>query len=211
MNKMNNKKNIIGLSVVIVICLSCLIRIPTIAMLIAIPFWIVEVRKKHNKPENTAVAFQSMLEGLRKAGWLIFLPVVSGVAAVLLSRLVMPDFYIHVLERTRPILVINKLPVLVVQLLILALAEEVVFRGVLQARISTWIRPAYAIAVTSFFFSIAHYSSGAINIVLYDLFFIFVDSILYGIIFEKTKSVWACWSSHFLANAVGVAIVLFLI
>ncbi len=206
-----NKKNIIGLSVVIIICLSCLIRIPAIAMLIAIPFWIVEGRKKHHMPENTDIVPQSMLEGFRKAGWLILLPVVSGVVAVLLSKLVMPAFYIHVLERTKPILIFNKLPLLIVQLLILSLAEEVVFRGVLQARISTWIRPAYAIAAASFFFSIAHYSSGAINIVLYDLFFIFVDSILYGIIFEKTKSVWACWSSHFLANAVGVAIVLFVV
>lgn len=135
----------------------------------------------------------------------------SGVTAVLLSKLIMPDFYIHVLECTKPILVFDKLPALIIQLLILAFTEEVVFRGFLQAQIITRIRPAYAITITSFFFSIAHYSSGAISIVLYDLFFIFVDSILYGIIFEKKKSVYACWSSHFLANAVGVGIVLFLV
>ncbi|WP_461613050.1 CPBP family glutamic-type intramembrane protease [Clostridium sp. Marseille-QA1073] len=71
----------------------------------------------------------------------------------------MPDFYIHVLERTKPILFFDKLPALIIQLLILAFTEEVVFRGLLQAQISTRIRPAYAITITSFFFSIAHYSS----------------------------------------------------
>lgn len=135
----------------------------------------------------------------------------SGVTAVLLSKLIMPDFYIHVLECTKPILVFDKLPALIIQLLILAFTEEVVFSGFLQAQISTRIRSAYVITITSFFFSIAHCSSGAISIVLYDLFFIFVDSILYGIIFEKKKSVYACWSSHFLANAVGGGIVLFLV
>lgn len=208
---MTNKKNMIQLSVIIIVCLSCLTRVPIIAMIIAIPYWVIEKRKNHKKPGHMGIAPQNILESFKKSGWLILMPIASGVTAILLSKLILPDFYMHVIERTKPILVLDKLFVLFIQLLILALAEEVVFRGFLQAQISARIKPAYAIIITSFFFSIAHYSSGAISIVLYDLFFIFVDSILYGILYERTKSVYACWISHFLANAVGVGIVLLLV
>ncbi len=207
---MNDKKNVLQLSMIIVICLSCLARIPTVAMLLAIPYWIIEQRKNRKSPKQVESAPQSLPESFRRYGWLILLPIVSGLTAIFLSKLIVPDFYLHVLERTKPILVFDKLPVLILQLLVLALAEEIAFRGFLQAQISSRIKPAYAIAIASFFFAIAHYSAGAINIVLYDLFFIFVDSILYGIIFQKTRNVYACWISHFLANAAGVLILLIL-
>ena len=38
---------------------------------------------------------------------------------------------------------------------------------------------------------------------MYDVGFIFVDSILYGILFLKTKNVYLTTLAHFLANAAG--------
>lgn len=206
---MNNKKQIIiRLSVVIIVCLSCLFRITGIAILAAIPYLLIEKKINKKSFKDIGLSPRSFPEDLKKYWWLIVLPVISGVTAVGLSKIIVPEFYQHVLERTQPMLLFNKVFLLIIQLMVLAFIEELVFRAFLQANISTVIKPAYAIAITSFFFSIGHYSSGAVFVVLYDLVFIFIDSLLYGMIFQKTKSVYSCAFSHFIANAVGVFILL---
>lgn len=206
---MNNKKQIIiRLSVVVIVCLSCLFRIIGIAILAAIPYLLIEKKINKKSFKDIGLSPRSFSGDLKKYWWLIILPVISGVTAVGLSKIIVPEFYQHVLERTQPMLLFDKVFLLIIQLMVLAFIEELVFRAFLQSNISTVIKPAYAIAITSFFFSIGHYSSGAVFVVLYDLVFIFIDSLLYGMIFQKTKSVYSCAFSHFIANAVGVFILL---
>lgn len=206
---MNNKKQIIiRLSILIIVGLSCLVRIPVLAIIVAIPYLLIEKKINKKSWEDIGLNLRSLPGDFKKYWWLIVLPVISGVVAVGLSKMIVPEFYQHVLERTQPMLLFDKVFLLIIQLIVLAFVEELVFRAFMQANISTLLKPAYAIAITSFFFSIGHYSSGAVFVVLYDLVFIFIDSLLYGMIFQKTKNVYCCAFSHFIANVVGVFILL---
>jgi membrane protease YdiL (CAAX protease family) len=90
----------------------------------------------------------------------------------------------------------------------LALLEEVAFRAFMQGKLMSCIKPAWAIAATSLFFALAHLSPGEPLVVAYDLLFVFIDSLLYGVLFYKTNNVYASILSHFAANLVGVLIVL---
>lgn len=47
-------------------------------------------------------------------------------------------------------------------------------------------------------------------IVAYDISFVFINSILYGIIFYKTNNAWISAISHFIANLFSVIVLVFL-
>jgi membrane protease YdiL (CAAX protease family) len=66
----------------------------------------------------------------------------------------------------------------------------------------------WAIVITSLIFALGHFSTGSPTVILYDLAWIFVDSVIYGLIFYKTKNVYLCWISYFLANACGILVLL---
>jgi len=48
-------------------------------------------------------------------------------------------------------------------------------------------------------------------IVVYDIETIFIDSIIFGIIFNRTKNIFASWIGHILADLVGIVLLLFYI
>jgi membrane protease YdiL (CAAX protease family) len=53
---------------------------------------------------------------------------------------------------------------------------------------------------SSLLFALGHFKAGNPVIVAYGLFFIFINSILYGVIFHKTKNAWVSGIAHFAAN-----------
>jgi len=90
-------------------------------------------------------------------------------------------------------------------------AEEIVYRGFFQERISWFIKPAYAIVFVSIVFGMVHYSSDTISIVVYDTGTIFIDSIIYGIIYNRNKNIYVSWIAHLLADLIGIVLLLFYI
>lgn len=56
-----------------------------------------------------------------------------------------------------------------------------------------------------------HYSQGSISIIALDMSGIFVDGILFGIIFTRTKNIFASWIGHYLSDLIGIVCLLFLI
>ena len=97
---------------------------------------------------------------------------------------------------------------MIFQLIILALWEEVLWRAFFQNKLSKYIPIVPTILITSALFAIGHISEGINYIVLFDILFVFIDSILYGIVFYKSKNAWLSFFSHFLANITSL-IVLF--
>lgn len=43
------------------------------------------------------------------------------------------------------------------------------------------------------------------------IIFVFVNSILYGIIFYKSNNAWVCAISHFIANLFSIIVLLFIL
>ncbi|WP_064094393.1 CPBP family intramembrane glutamic endopeptidase [Rossellomorea aquimaris] len=60
-----------------------------------------------------------------------------------------------------------------------------------------------AIILTSILFSIMYISTGSPAIVFIDLSTIFIDSLLFGVIFYKTNNLYVSWIAHALGNLNG--------
>ena len=82
--------------------------------------------------------------------------------------------------------------------------EEIIFRGFIQERLGWFIAGPIAIIISSILFAFMHYSSGDFNIVIFDIITIFIDSILYGIIYAKTKNIFTSWVAHYLCDIVAI-------
>lgn len=185
-----------------------LTNVAGLTILFSILYLFIENKKNKGKTEDIGFIPKNILSDIKKYWWLILLPVLSGIVSIGLSKLVLPDFYLHVLERTKPMLSFDKLGLLIPQLFILAFGEEIAFRAFFQTKICNITKPNWAIIITSLFFAIGHFSADSVSIVIYDLIFIFIDSVFYGMIYQKTKNIYSCTISHFLANLIGIFILL---
>lgn len=143
--------------------------------------------------------------------WLwLFMPLIMNALVILIAKLLLPEYVDHVVSRSASMLSISALPVLILQLLILALGEEIAWRGFFQKRLSDYLSIVPTLFISSALFSLGHLTTGTFVIVAYDLFFIFVNSLFYGVIFHKTNNVWMSAISHFIANLFAVIVLYFL-
>lgn len=68
-----------------------------------------------------------------------------------------------------------------------------------------------SLIISATLFSICHFNQGSAIAVIYDLLFIFINAIFYGIIFKKTDNVFVSTIAHFLANLFGTVSIMFLL
>ena len=94
--------------------------------------------------------------------------------------------------------------ILVPMLAFSLLAEELTFRSLIQGRLTPFIGKTYAILLASLLFGIAHFSPGAFLIVFLDVASIFIDSILYGIIYARSHNLIVTWCAHLLGDILGM-------
>ena len=125
------------------------------------------------------------------------IPVVLSIVLVSLFKFVLPGVYTYVSDTK--MLSFGKLFLQIPQLLILAFAEEIAFRGFFQTKLCNITKPIWAIIITSLFFAIVNFSAVPISSLIYVTFFIFIDNIGYGVIYQRTKNIYSCTISHFLA------------
>lgn len=133
-----------------------------------------------------------------------------GVSAVLLSIYTAVIFLYGLYAGQK--LVINSLPVafILTQLLMVALPEEVFFRGYLQNKLGNNIK---GIIIVSLLFAVGHFITlclgGGHNIAICSQAILtFFPSLVMGYLYLKTKTLWASIIFHFFANIVHIAIAL---
>ncbi|MFB9973213.1 CPBP family intramembrane metalloprotease [Allobacillus sp. SKP2-8] len=139
--------------------------------------------------------------------WLV-LPLIMNVLSLSIAALFLPEFFTHLQERTEVALSFQVIFLLIIQLTVMALGEEIAWRAFFQKQMSHFMPIAPAILVTSIFFTLGHFAIGPTLIVGYDLVFILINSVLYGVIFHKTNNAWMSALSHFVANVFAVLFVL---
>lgn len=176
-------------------------------------FFIVETVTKTPSAES-GLRFKTFFTDLKKPGVLpwVLLPIVTALATLFVGDLIFSGgFSTHVLGRTGSMLSFDKIPQLVVQVIIAALGEEIAWRGFFVGK-SMQRFPFWLCAVaSSVFFAMGHIASGEFWLVLYDVSLIFVDSIIYAIIYRKTGNCLISTVSHILCNAVGIFATLILL
>lgn len=146
----------------------------------------------------------------QKSIWfLILMPILMNVICYIVAEIALPEFIEHLKSRTG-MLSFDKLLLLVLELAIAALGEEIAWRGFFQRQLTKAIPFVPTLVISSFLFSICHLSAGNVIVVVYDTVFIFINSIIYGVVFHKTENAWVSWIAHFLANLFGTIVFLLL-
>jgi uncharacterized protein len=202
---MANKRPFLEMMILVVLMLISALFFPQIKglfVILPIVYYLVESRIRGRNQEDIGFNFANLVHDIKKSWvWILLVGIVFQILYVMIYKNYFPEIFAHVLERAS---VIKTFDVkLVITLFILALGEEITFRGLAQGRLQWVMKPHYAIVLTSVIFALMHLSPGEPVIVVIDLTSIFIDSVIYGIIFYKTRSIYASWIAHALANIVA--------
>ena len=171
-------------------------------------FFIIEGIEQTPDSES-GLSFKRFFSDLKKPGvipLILFMLVLSPVE-MLLSKAVFGSAYIdHVLGRIS-VPNLDQLPLLLINQIASVLGEEIEFRaffvGKGMKRFSFW-PVAVAGAVL---FAAAHYATGATGIIAWDLGGIFIDAVLFAILYRKTGNCLISFVPHFLNNMIGFFLV----
>lgn len=85
--------------------------------------------------------------------------------------------------------------------------EEILFRGLVQNYLSELIKPFFGIILTSLLFSFAHFdpSQGISNLEF--LLPVFIISIFFGYVYQRTGSLFLCTGCHIINNLIELVTV----
>ena len=171
-------------------------------------YLLIERRLRSHTWADIGFKFSTFWQDLR-ANWIWF--VLAGIfvqpLTSLLAKAFAPAYLEHVLSRLPFPQDINWF-ILIPMLAVSLIAEEMTFRSLIQGRLTPFLGNTAAILITSLLFAIAHFSSGVFVIVTIDLITIFVDSILYGIMYARSSNLILVWGAHFLGDILGMIFLL---
>lgn len=167
--------------------------------------------RKTNGSKNEGLDIKSFVRCMRDKKVILFviMPMVMNVLCFLIARFCLPEYLEHL--NSRIFLTTPEMLEYILELLVLALGEEIAWRAFFQKQISKVMPFLPSLLITSVLFSLGHFNFGNPVIVFYDLFFVFVNSLFYGLVFRKTDNGWCSALAHFLANLLGVIMLSILI
>ncbi len=162
------------------------------------------------EPEEKETMSLKPIPGLFK-DWkvilIILLPIVSNIVCYVSAKLFVPEFLVHLAERTS-FVSFDKIAIMAAELIIAALGEEIAWRGFFLNQLSKKINFVPSLLITACLFAICHLSAGNVVVVVFDLTFVAIDAVIFGLIYKKTNNIIVCTISHFLSNLFSVLIML---
>jgi CAAX protease family protein len=203
------KSNRILLETILVasIAIAGMVFAPQIKLLFALipPIYLLIERSLRKRTwAELGFKFSTFWQNLRANWvWFVLAAIIVQPLTGLLAKTFAPAYLEHVLSRLpfpQDINWFTLLPLLAVSLLI----EEMTFRSLIQGRLTPFIGNTGAILLASLLFALAHFSPGAPAIVAIDLITVFIDSILYGIIYARGNNLIVVWAAHVLGDVMGM-------
>lgn len=185
-------------------------KIAGYSVFVGIAFFFITEAVNKTKGSESGLRFNTIVEDIKKPGviaW-VLLPSVSGIATLVVGTLVFRgEFAAHIMGRTSSMLSFDKTALLTGQVIISAFGEEIAYRGFFFGK-SSKIFPVWICAVvSSACFAAGHIAPGNIGIVAYDIATVFIDSLIFSVIYHKSGNCVISTFSHILANAISIAAV----
>ena len=177
------------------------VNLTSITLVIGIVFYFV-TREPEEKEAMSLKAVPKVLKDW-KTDLLILIPIMMNIICYAFAKAFVPEFLEHLSERTN-FLSTGQIIVLVAELIVAALGEEIAWRGFFLTKLSKRLPFVPALLITATLFSLCHFSVGSFVVVLYDLIFIVVNAVFYGIVYKRSNSIIVSTISHLLANLVGI-------
>jgi membrane protease YdiL (CAAX protease family) len=171
------------------------------------------VTRKTNDSKDEGLNIKTCLNQIknRKIIILMLIPVIFDVLTVFVEKAFFPDVLAHSLARLPFEMDPSKIIPIIIELLILPLGEEIALRGFYQKQAAKLIGFVPALVIASFIFAVGHFSYGSPVVVIMDLVGVFIDSLIFGIIFKETDNAWCSWISHSLADIVAVIVMMMIV
>lgn len=198
---------VIGLIAMILLTATKIIpssQIAGYAVFVGIAFFFTVEALAGTRGNDSGLRFKTFPADLRKPGVLLWmlLPIASALATMTVGNLIFgKDFVAHVMGRADSLLSFDKILLLVGQIILAALGEEIAFRGFFAGK-AMKLFPFWPCAiVSSIVFAAGHIAVGNVGLVFYDVVCIFIDSILYTIVYRKSGNCLVSAVSHMLSNA----------
>ena len=171
-------------------------------------FFIIEGIEKTPDSES-GLSFKRFFSDLKKPGVLplILFMLVLSPAEMLLSKAVFGRAFIdHVLGRVN-MPGLDQLPLLLFHQIVSVLGEEIEFRAFFVGKGMKQF-PFWPVSIAgAVLFAAAHFVTGAAGIVAWDLGEIWIDAILFAILYRKTGNCLISFIPHFLNNMIGFFLV----
>lgn len=189
------------------------LKVSGAAVIIGVALFFLYNRLEGIPRAESGLDFAAITKGLkvRNIWFWILLPCVMNLLTYPLSLIFAPDFLLHVAGRASGVLTMGSVAALLPTLVFLALGEEIANRAFFQKRLAKYLPAFPAILVTSLFFAIAHISTGETGTVVFDVVFVFINSVIYGIVYHKTQNAWISTIAHVTANIFAVFTILALV
>lgn len=189
------------------------LKVAGVSVIIGAIFFFINKKIENQSDKDSGFDMRSIKTNFEdKSIWIwVLLPLIMDCVSITISKLFLPEYIEHVLSRTENFVSFDKNIIMVLQLAFLALGEEIAWRAFFQKQLNKALSIRYTILISSILFAIGHISSGNTVIVIYDIFFVFINSILYGIIFYKSNNAWTSAISHFVANLFSLIVLIFLL
>lgn len=184
------------------------LNISSLSVILGVVFFFINKLLEKQPMKDSGLDIKAIRTNLRDRKvwiWLI-LPIIMDAICVSISVLFLPEYIKFETARAGSFVAIELSAASVLQFFVFALGEEIAWRAFFQQQLSKAIPIAPVLIFSSLLFTLGHFSHGNTFIVVYGLFFTFINSILYGVIFNKTKNAWISTISHFIANIFEVII-----
>ena len=168
------------------------------------------VTRKTNKTKDEGLNIKTIFKDFKnnpKSILFAILPFVTCILSTVIANKFIPEFNDHVNNRAS-FAISGNLIKTILTLAVLTLGEEIAWRGFFQKQTTKIIKFIPSIILTSLLFALGHFSAGSFIVVAYDLLFVFIDSVLFGLIFKETDNAWCSWIPHFLADILGVLLII---
>ncbi|MCT8977231.1 CPBP family intramembrane metalloprotease [Clostridium sp. CX1] len=184
------------------------LNISPACIFIGVAFFFINKVVERNPMRNSGLDIKAVGTNLRDRKiwiWLI-LPIIMDAVCVLISKLFLPEYIEYETIRAGSFVPIEISIASILLFFIFALGEEIAWRAFFQNQLNKVLPIIPALLFSSLLFSLGHFKRGNTIVVVYGLFFTFINSILYGVIFNKTKNAWISAMSHFTANIFEVIV-----
>lgn len=188
------------------------VKIAGVSVILGVVFFFIVGAQEKQPTEGSGLDIKSLRTDLKnKRIWFwIILPLVMDIVSISIGKLFLPGYIEHVIGRAGNFVSFKVFIITIIQLAVLALGEEIAWRAFFQNQLNKVLSIIPVLLISSVLFGIGHFNQGNANIVFFDVFFVFINSILYGIIFHKTKNAWVSAISHFVANLFSIIVLVFI-
>ena len=168
------------------------------------------VTRKTNKTKYEGFNIKTIFKDFKnnpRAILFAILPFVTCILSTVIANKFIPEFNEHVNNRASFAISDNLMKTILI-MAVLTLGEEIAWRGFFQKQTTKIIKFVPSIILTSLLFALGHFSTGSFVVVAYDLLFVFIDSTIFSLIFKETDNAWCSWIPHFLADILGVLLII---